>query len=96
MDNLHLDERLDRIEKLLLNNKTVLTFDEACDYTSISRSYMYKLTSGGAIPHSKPNGKIIFFDKDKLDNWLLQNEAQSKSLLEKRALSYTLKNKRKA
>jgi len=96
MDNIQLDERLDRIERLLLNNKTVLTFDEACDYTSISRSYMYKLTSGGAIPHSKPNGKIIFFNKDKLDQWLLKNEAHSKTNIEQRALSYTLNNKRKA
>ncbi len=66
MDNIQLDQRLDRIERLLLNNKTVLTFDEACDYTGISRSYMYKMTSTGIIPHSKPNNKKIFFLKKSL------------------------------
>ena len=94
MDNIKLDERLNRIEKLLISNKTVLTFDEACDYTGISRSYMYKLTSTGEIPNSKPNGKIIFFDKKLLDQWLLRNKRKSTSELEKEALNYTLSNKR--
>ena len=31
-----------------------------------SRSYLYKLTASGNIPHSKPNGKMIFFEKRKL------------------------------
>ncbi|MBA6316268.1 helix-turn-helix transcriptional regulator [Cellulophaga baltica] len=94
MDNIKLDERLNRIEKLLISNKTVLTFDEACDYTGISRSYMYKLTSTGEIPNSKPNGKIIFFDKKLLDQWLLRNKRKSTSDLENEALNYTLRNKR--
>ncbi|MCD8438715.1 helix-turn-helix domain-containing protein [Tenacibaculum finnmarkense] len=93
MDNIQLDERLDRIEKLLLNNKTVLTFDEACDYTGISRSYFYKMTSSGTVLHSKPNGKKIFFEKKKLDEWLLQNHKKPTSVIDKEAISYTLKNK---
>jgi len=94
MDNIKLEERLDRIERLLVSNKKVLSFDEASDYTGISRSYLYKLTSSGCIPFSKPNGKIIFFSKEKLDNWLLQNKSKSTTEIEKEALSYTFNNKR--
>ncbi|MFH4968297.1 helix-turn-helix domain-containing protein [Gaetbulibacter sp. M240] len=94
MDNLQLNERLERIEKLLVSNKKVLTFDEACDYTGISRSYLYKLTSTGQIPFSKPNGKIIFFDKEKLDDWLLQNKSKSTSEIQSKSLDYVLKNKK--
>jgi excisionase family DNA binding protein len=54
-----------------------LTFDEACDYTGISRSYLYKLTAKGKIPHSKPNGKLLFFEKTQLVEWLLQNKVSS-------------------
>ena len=93
MDKLKIDERLERIEKLLLGNKKVLTFDEGCDYTGISRSYMYKLTSNGIVPHSKPNGKVIFFEKDKLDSWLLQNHRKSAGEIEQEALSYTMQKK---
>lgn len=95
MDNIKLDERLERIEKLLLGSKKVLTFDEACDYTGISRSYMYKLTGSQSIPCSKPNGKVIFFEKEKLDEWLLQNKRKSNQEIENEASSYVLKNKRK-
>jgi hypothetical protein len=34
-----LDQRLRNIESLLLTQKTVLNFDEAADYTGISKSY---------------------------------------------------------
>lgn len=94
MDNLLILERLDRLEKLLIGQKEVLTFDEACDYTGISRSYLYKLTSSGKIPHSKPNGKMLFFEKKKLVDWLLQNKRKGRYELEAEALAHTLRNKR--
>ncbi|CAM4279604.1 helix-turn-helix domain-containing protein [Gillisia limnaea] len=72
MDNLQLEDRLIRIEQLLLANKEVLTLEEACLYTGISRSYMYKLTSTEKIPHFKPRGKFIYFEREKLNSWLLK------------------------
>ena len=77
MDNFFILERLDRLEKLLIAKKEVLTFEETCDYTGISRSYLYKLTAAGNIPHSKPNGKLIFSERKKIVRWLLQNERKS-------------------
>ena len=77
MDTILILERLDRLERLLIANKEVLTFEETCDYTGISRSYLYKLTAAGNIPHSKPNGKLIFFERKKIVRWLLQNERKS-------------------
>ena len=93
MDNLLILERLDRLEKLLIGTKEVLTFDEACDYTGISRSYLYKLTASGKIPHSKPNGKMLFFEKAKLVNWLLQNKRKSKQEIEAEAVAYAMQHK---
>ncbi|WP_158837795.1 helix-turn-helix domain-containing protein [Polaribacter sp. L3A8] len=94
MNIIELNQRFDKLEKLLLSNKTVLTFEEGCEYTSIKPSYMYKLTSTKSIPHSKPNGKVIFFNKEKLESWMLQNEIKSKQDIESEALSYTLKNRK--
>tara|TARA_R100000935_G_C2714536_1_gene115450 strand:+ start:213 stop:443 length:231 start_codon:yes stop_codon:yes gene_type:complete len=74
MNDLKLEERLNRIEQLLVATKEVLTMEEACDYTGISRSYMYKLTAGGKIPHSKPRRKSIYFERNKLNAWLLGNQ----------------------
>lgn len=79
MNNINLDERLARIESLLLANKKVLTLDEACDYTGMSRSYLYRLTSSGIIPHSKPSGKLVYFEREALERWLLQNKKNSET-----------------
>jgi hypothetical protein len=77
MDNFLILGRLDRLEKLLLDRKEEFTFEETCDYTGISRSYLYKLTASGNIPHSKPNWKMNFFERKKIVHWLLQNERDS-------------------
>ncbi len=95
MDKLLIDVRLDRIERLLTTNKEVLTFEETCDYTGITRSYLYKLTAAGTIPHSKPNGKMIFFEKKKVNKWLLQNPRKTKEEIEAVATAYTFNNRRK-
>ncbi|TSE07724.1 helix-turn-helix domain-containing protein [Aquimarina algiphila] len=82
--------QLDRIEKLLLLNKNILNFQEACLYTGIKESYMYKLTSGNVIPHSKPNGKLIFFEKTDIDSWCLKNKTLPEEAYEAEALKYVL------
>ncbi len=68
-----IEDRLRRIESLLLNQKTVLNFDEVSDYTGLSKSYLYKLTCSAGIPCYKPNGKHIYFNKQEIDSWLLKN-----------------------
>lgn len=56
--------------------KRVLSFQEACEYCGYKPSYFYKLTSAGIVPFSRPNGKKIFFDRFKLDEWLLSNSTK--------------------
>lgn len=69
-------QRLDSIEATLRGlREKPLTFAEACAYTGFSKSYLYKLTSAGRIPHYKPEGKRLYFDKGELDRWLLRNPA---------------------
>ncbi len=92
MDNFLILARLDRLEKLVIANKEVLTFEETCDYTGISRSYLYKLTSSGNIPHSKPNGKMIFFEKKKIVRWLLRNGRRSPQEIQTEASADTMRN----
>ena len=53
-----------------IENKRVLTFDEGCKYLGYAKSYVYKLTSAGILPYSKPNGKSIFFEREKLEAWI--------------------------
>ena len=71
-----------------LNGKRVLTFNEALQYTGFSRSYMYKLTHWGRIPFYKPGGKLIYFDRNELEAWLLTNRAMPQSEVETKAIEY--------
>ena len=78
MENeISMEQRLNRIEQLLAGQKNVLTFDEACTYTGISRTYMYKLTCGSRIPHYKPNGKLVYFNRKELCEWAMRNQVQT-------------------
>ncbi len=66
-------ERLSSLENNIYTTKTVLTFNEACIYMGVSESLLYKLTSAHEVPHYKPRGKMLYFNKEELDHWLLQN-----------------------
>jgi excisionase family DNA binding protein len=75
-------------------DKKILNLDELATYTGISKSYLYKLTSQGIIPHSKPFGKMIFFDKEEIDKFLLSNKIKLASEIETEAATFvTLRNK---
>lgn len=78
------------IEEQLYFLKPVLTLDEACRYTGISKSKMYKHTSAGNIPFYKPEGKLIYFKRIDLDYWLLRNRKASNEEIERIAVKSRL------
>lgn len=59
------------------SNNKVLTFEQGCKYLGYAKSYVYKLTSAGILPFSKPNNKSIFFEREKLESWMLSNAKTS-------------------
>jgi excisionase family DNA binding protein len=61
------------IKTAMLQSKSILTPKEAAFYLGISMSTLYKMTSAGILPFSKPNGKLIYFSKVRLDEWILCN-----------------------
>ena len=69
MDNIL--ERLKSIERkldeLAVLNKETLTLKEAAKYLDLSCSHLYKLTYSKQIPHYKPRGKNVFFERRELD-----------------------------
>lgn len=88
MDLLNIDNRLQAIEKALTANKTVFTPKDAAIYMNISLSTLYKLTSAGILPYSKPNGKLIYFSRQSLDSWLLSNSTTSAEEKDTKAATY--------
>ncbi|MDP3580989.1 MAG: helix-turn-helix domain-containing protein [Ignavibacteria bacterium] len=68
-------QKLSTIEELLKKkDDRPLTFKEACTYLGYAPSYLYKLTYKNVIPHYKPTGKMIFFSKNEVDQWIFSSE----------------------
>ncbi len=72
--------------------KEVLTLEEACAYTGLSKSKMYKHTHQREIPHYKPQGKKIYFKREELISWLLSNRVKTIQELEDESIKYLLNN----
>ena len=83
-----LEQRISNIEENLYLNKNVLSFDEASKFLNLSKSYLYKLTSACLIPHYKPQGKMLYFDKSELEEWLRQNPVKTQAHISEQANSY--------
>lgn len=88
-------EKLTSIEATLAEltqKKDVLNFNEAVKLIDISASHLYKLTSAGEIPHYKPQGKKIYFNRVELETWLLRNRVKPNHEIESEANNHvTLK-----
>lgn len=78
-------------DNTLFTTKEVLTSDEAARYMGISKSYLYKLTMRQQIPHYKPMGKMCYFNRVEIENWLQGNRVATDVELQERANNYCMK-----
>ena len=82
-----IEERLANSERKLdiqaQEAKNILTLEEVAEYTHLSKSYVYKLTSKGDIPYYKPNGKQLYFKRTEIDEWLLTNRNKTNQEIER-------------
>lgn len=65
-----------QIKERMWITKEVLTISEASAYLGLSESYIYKLTASKQIPHYKPNGKLVYFNRKELRDWALRNQVK--------------------
>ena len=89
-------EELKQIADIITANmifctKEVLTSDEAAKYMGVSKSYLYKLTMRQQIPHFKPMGKMCYFNRLELEQWLQNNRVATADEIEQKAQAYCMK-----
>lgn len=89
-------EEMQRVTEMVTANiinctKEVLTSDEVARYMGISKSYLYKLTMRGEIPHYKPMGKMCYFNRTELEEWLQRNRVATAQEITERANTYCRK-----
>jgi len=83
-------DRIDVLTSAVLSNKQTLNINEAAAFTDLSVSYIYKLTSAQEIPHYKPRGKMLYFDRSELESWLRQGKVSSHTELEHKAATHVV------
>lgn len=91
-----MSEDLKKVADLITANtifctKEVLTSDEAARYMGVSKSYLYKLTMRQQIPHFKPMGKMCYFDRQELEQWLQSNRVATATEIEQQAQAHCMK-----
>ena len=92
MESIDIAKRLANIESMLQSQKNVLTFDEGATFMGVSHSCLYKMTMTGTVPHYKPCGKMIYFDRAEIESWLLQNRITPAAEIEAKAATYVAIN----
>jgi len=90
--NLKEEESLQKMQ--LIAYKEILSLKEALLYLDVSKQTLYQLTSKKKIKFTKPNGGKIYFRKEDLDKWMLQNESDSARVLEDNILNHLKQNAR--
>lgn len=76
-----------------LNTKAVLTTKEVARYMGVSMSFVYKLTHTNSIPYYKPSGKMCFFNRVEVENWMQQNRCATAAELTDTANSIAKKGR---
>ncbi|MFC6267480.1 DNA-binding protein [Frigoriflavimonas asaccharolytica] len=84
-------EELGVIKENLFLSKKIFNVKDFSKYSGFKESYIYKIR--GDINYSKPNGKMVFFKKDDVENYLLRNPSKSKFAIEQEAIEFSTKKK---
>lgn len=78
-------------DNVLFTTKEVLTSQEAARYMGISLSHLYKLTMRQEIPHYKPMGKLCYFNRHELEEWLQSNRINTGAESVQQARAYCMR-----
>ena len=79
---------LEEIKKYsLLSAKNVLTLDDVALLTGLSKSFLYKLTCTKEIPHYKPAGKMLYFDRKEIEDWQKRRRIASNAEVKQLAIN---------
>lgn len=82
-------------QKAGLSQKQMFNLDEVSLYTGLSKSYIYKQTSGGNMPHFCPSGKILFFEREAIEKWLMSNPVKTNTQIRQEAANYVTLGRRR-
>ena len=91
---IEIKKEFQELKKLMQLSKTTLNMDEAVLLTGLSKGYLYRLVASRKIPHWKSKGgKLTFFSKSELLNWLLHSKVLTEEETASEAANYCVSGK---
>lgn len=79
-------ERLDQIQQyLLLQVKQVLNIKEAAIILGMKPETVRVMVNKHTIPFYKPNRNLLYFRKEELEQWMMQNRTSTDEEIESQA-----------
>lgn len=84
-----LSKRVEQLEQQA--GKTTLLIGDVTAMTGLSRSHIYKLTCTNQIPHYKPNGKHLYFDRAEVEAWMKRGRVQTNAEAQQVATMYNVR-----
>ena len=90
-------KQLQELKQLaVLGAKTALTMNDVCLLTGLSKSHLYKLVWSKRIPYYKSEGgKMTYFKKQEIENWLLAYRVPTEAEQEQKAIAYCVTSNKK-
>ena len=87
-------DQLQELKKLVMaGSKNVLSVNDLHLLSGLSKSHIYKLVCKRKIPHYKSEGgKITYFRKDEVENWLCAFKVPTASEVERAAVAHCVNN----
>jgi len=76
---------------LRVSNSEYIGVEETANLLGYKKSYLYQLIHRNLIPHYKPGGKKILFDKFELKEWISESRVKTVNEIEEEYHSATSK-----
>lgn len=77
-----------QIQNLSHYNKDYLTIEETSLYLGLSKSALYKKRGSGAFNFYQPGGKLIYFKKSELIEWIEKGKVTTAEDLLRQSTNY--------
>ena len=74
--------------------KEYYSINDVCNYLGVSKSFVYKLSFNNTIPKYCPGGKLVWFKKSDVDDWVSKCRIASQDELYAQAELDTYKHRR--
>ena len=79
-----------------IGQKDVLTVQEAAIFTGSSESFIYKLNHLRKLPRYQPNGKLCYYRKQDLLDWMQSNRIATSEEIRQQAINHIQTSARRA